>query len=338
MNRTVNVTLDVAKRESPDDVAAVIQQGENASLTIAASVVIDGEPFDLTGKTARFACIKPDGKSVLSDATVADAARGLVDYDVSSAVASVPGNISVAYFILADETGWSATTECMAIRVTRGIDVGNVVSSDEYQTIAKLVGEIERQRDEFGDGIKTANRLVEEARASAESQKSDFASAQAERDKTFNEAEQTRCIEETRRSSSESARANAELKRDASERERASSEQARAEAEENRANSERDRASAENKRNAAEKTRASEEAKRASAEDGRAAAEDKRIATFKAQLADWQEQVNASAVASLMSSVEFHINAVGDLECTLPASAGYAFALDDNGDLEVVAR
>ena len=163
MNRTVSVTLDVSKTEVPDEVTAVIQQGENASLTISAAVVNEGEVFDLTGKSAQFACVKPDGAVVLDDAEVTDAANGMVAYDVAASVAAAVGKITVAYFILSDDTGWAATTECMAIKVTQGIGSGDIESSDDYRTITKMLAEIKTTYDTYKsveDEVRNAADVV----------------------------------------------------------------------------------------------------------------------------------------------------------------------------------
>lgn len=66
-------------------------------------------------------------------------------------------------------------------------------------------------------------------------------------------------------------------------------------------------------------------------------AEAERKQTFIEQLEDWQRQVDVSAVASLMSSVSFGLSDDGDQIAYLPVNPGYAFRLNENNDLEVVA-
>lgn len=66
-------------------------------------------------------------------------------------------------------------------------------------------------------------------------------------------------------------------------------------------------------------------------------AEEERKQTFMEQLEDWQRQVDVSAVASLMSSVSFGLSDDGDQIAYLPVNPGYAFRLNENNDLEVVA-
>lgn len=66
-------------------------------------------------------------------------------------------------------------------------------------------------------------------------------------------------------------------------------------------------------------------------------AEEQRKQTFLEQLEDWQRQVDVSAVASLMSSVSFGLSDDGDQIAYLPVNPGYAFRLNENNDLEVVA-
>ena len=66
-------------------------------------------------------------------------------------------------------------------------------------------------------------------------------------------------------------------------------------------------------------------------------AEEERKQTFLEQLEDWQRQVDVSAVASLMASVSFGLSDDGDQIAYLPVNPGYAFRLNENNDLEVVA-
>lgn len=66
-------------------------------------------------------------------------------------------------------------------------------------------------------------------------------------------------------------------------------------------------------------------------------AEEQRKQTFIEQLEDWQRQVDVSAVASLMASVSFGLSDDGDQIAYLPVNPGYAFRLNENNDLEVVA-
>lgn len=150
MNRTVSVDLDINKLAAPNpsDPLAVIQQGENISLTIEATITANGDTFDLTGKTARFCAIKPDGTAVMDDAVVADAVGGIITYDVANSVAQAEGRITIAYFEISDGD-WVATTERMVIMVTKGINADTIISSDDFKTISKMLEEMQATYDTY---------------------------------------------------------------------------------------------------------------------------------------------------------------------------------------------
>ena len=123
--RVKYMSLDIGK-ENNNAERVTVQQGENVSLELDVDISAYGEPLDLTGKLARFKCLRPDGSEVTMPAEITDAENGLVRFVFREEICAVVGNIALAYFELYDDAGWTATTESFEIAVTKGVSADSV--------------------------------------------------------------------------------------------------------------------------------------------------------------------------------------------------------------------
>lgn len=143
-NRVEYLELDVNKENEVAE-TIVLQQGENISLTIEATITESGRYLPLAdGVNAYFLCAKPDGTNVIAKAEVASQSpTAVVSVDVPSSVCAAAGAIQLAYFMLNDpDTKWIMTTDAFQIQVTRGIDMGGIESTDDYQNLVAMQNEL----------------------------------------------------------------------------------------------------------------------------------------------------------------------------------------------------
>lgn len=143
-NRVERLDLDVNKENEVAEVI-VLQQGENISLTIEATVTESGRYLTLAdGVKAYFLCAKPDGTNVIAKAeVVAQSPTAVLSVDVPSSVCAAAGTIQLAYFMLNDPSSrWIMTTDAFQIQVTHGIDMGGVESTDDYQNLVAMLNEL----------------------------------------------------------------------------------------------------------------------------------------------------------------------------------------------------
>ena len=143
-NRVEYLDLDVNKENEVAE-TIVLQQGENISLTIEATITESGRYLPLAeGVSAYFLCAKPDGTNVIAKAEVlTKSPTAVVSVDVPSSVCAAAGAIQLAYFMLNDpDTKWIMTTDAFQIQVTRGIDMGGIESTDDYQNLVAMLNEL----------------------------------------------------------------------------------------------------------------------------------------------------------------------------------------------------
>lgn len=276
------ITLDTHKGPHGGEPVRV-RVGDKESCDIAATVTEGGRKKDLAGMRARFECLKPDGTRVLDTQCRVTEAESLVDYSLAPQVSAAPGEISLAYFSLADADGNKVdSTQSFVIVVERG--VGDIGSTDYINEVDAIIRLLESQRQAYDEAeaaraaAETARAAAEKSRESAESQRASAESARNAAEEERARDEETRRTDESGRVKAESARSAAEDEREKAEDSRASAEQLRAEAEKRRASDESSRTSAEGARAAAEKARATAEGARSSAEAERSASEGQRKA------------------------------------------------------------
>ena len=273
MIRTVQIDLDVAKVTNRVDEIAILQQGESEPISIEAAILMDGEPFDLTGASAVFICLRPD-KTWFEDGNVT-VGDGVLTYSVDAAVAKASGSIKLAYFAIMDADGHTHTTDNFVLKVAAGLTADDVTETDDYKTITELLAELQAQKEAF---------------AAAEKLRSD--------------AEAARATAESERSAAEKARESAEKKRSDAETGRVEAEQKRVSAESERVEAEKDRSTrfSESMASWASSYNAAEGARGTSY----AAAEAERDSQFEADMATWADQVQTL-------SDYFYIDEDGDL-------------------------
>lgn len=143
-NRVEYLELDVNKENEITELI-VVQQGENISLTIEATVTESGRNLELSdGTNAYFLCAKPDGTNVIAKAAVlATSPTAVVSVDVPSSVCAADGTIQLAYFMFSEPSSkWVMTTDAFQIVVTRGINMDGIESTDDYQNLVAMLDEL----------------------------------------------------------------------------------------------------------------------------------------------------------------------------------------------------
>ena len=165
MIRTVQIELDVAKVTNRVDEIAILQQGESEPISIEAAILMDGEPFDLTGASAVFICLRPD-KTWFEDGAVT-VGDGVLTYSVDAAVAKASGSIKLAYFAIMDADGHTHTTDNFVLKVAAGLTADEVIETDDYKTLTDLISDMEDVRDAYESVRDAAESATADASTAA---------------------------------------------------------------------------------------------------------------------------------------------------------------------------
>lgn len=164
--------LDLDLDKSPRIGARVrVRQGDKESCVIEASIFDAGAQADLSGKSARFCCLKPD-RTMVRDASC-EVSGNVVTHTLDQQVSAVAGLIQLAYFEVLDASGAVVdSTQAFSIEVEEGAEAGSSGVSQSYYS--------------------ELDALVEQYKQAIQQSQSDYASAEAARDQSFQQAEAAR--------------------------------------------------------------------------------------------------------------------------------------------------
>lgn len=189
---TFHLDLDLDK--SPRIGARVrVRQGDKESCVIEASVFDSGSQADLSGKSARFCCLKPD-KTMVRDASC-EVSGSTVTYTLDQQVSAVSGLIQLAYFEVLDADGAVVdSTQAFSIEVEEGAEAGSSgVSQSYYSELDALIDQYEQAIEQSKGDYEAAEASRQSAFDSAQQQRAtDFSSAQSSRDAAFQQAQTQR--------------------------------------------------------------------------------------------------------------------------------------------------
>lgn len=169
-----NFILDM-DRSKRDNNIAYARTGDIDSITIKASLVLNGAAYTPTGDNAFFECITPNGRSIRSAAVKSGST---VSVDVPSAAFQAAGVINVAYFKFesgeADNPTYVESTEPFAIVVREGIgdniDAGDYI--EEWRALADeleaIVSEVEQKAIQAEAAINEQKAEVDQLKAQAQ--------------------------------------------------------------------------------------------------------------------------------------------------------------------------
>lgn len=121
------ITLDTKKEAFP--VRITVRAGEKGSCAIKATITANGNPYDLTGCTARFECVKPDLTMVRDAATVSGST---ITYTMATEAMSAVGTIKTGYFAIIKGSTVVETTGNVCVKVLPSAEVSSVGLSGHY--------------------------------------------------------------------------------------------------------------------------------------------------------------------------------------------------------------
>ena len=165
--------LDLDLDKSPRIGARVrVRQGDKESCVITASVFDAGAQADLSGKSARFCCLKPD-RTMVRDASC-EVSGSAITYTLDQQVSAASGVIELAYFEVLDASGAVIdSTQAFTIDVEEGAEAGSSgVSEDYFSELDDLIARYEQ-------AIKQSQSDYEAAEAQRQT---DYEQAEAARD------------------------------------------------------------------------------------------------------------------------------------------------------------
>ena len=164
--------LDLDLDKSPRIGARVrVRQGDVESCVIEASVFDAGAQADLSGKSARFCCLKPD-RTMVRDASC-EINGNVITHTLDQQVSAAAGLIELAYFEVLDASGSVIdSTQAFTIEVEEGAEAGSSGVSQSYYS-------------ELDDLIARYEQAIKQSQ-------SDYEAAESARDQSFQQAEAAR--------------------------------------------------------------------------------------------------------------------------------------------------
>ena len=164
--------LDLDLDKSPRIGARVrVRQGDKESCVVEASVFDSGAQADLSGKSARFCCLKPD-RTMVRDASC-EINGNVITHTLDQQVSAASGVIELAYFEVLDASGSVVdSTQAFTIEVEEGAEAGSSgVSQSYYSELDALISQYEQ---------------------AIQQSQSDYEAAESARDQSFQQAEAAR--------------------------------------------------------------------------------------------------------------------------------------------------
>lgn len=200
-----SLRLDTSKQPAiPQAVRARV--GDAEGCVIAADIVRDGEPYDLTGLDVRFECLLPDGSAVRDSGVSVEGSR--VTYSVPIEVVAARGLVKTAYFRVARGTASIDSTESFVIDVKPGVRPCGVGVPDGCVPELDEALAAMRQQAGIAQGVAEDIERAESARSSAEAGRVKAETARASAESSRAAAEKLRASSEVERKSAESKRAS----------------------------------------------------------------------------------------------------------------------------------
>ena len=187
--------LDLDLDKSPRIGARVrVRQGDKESCVVEASIFDAGAQADLSGRSVRFCCLKPD-RTMVRDASCSISGN-VVTHTLDQQVSAVAGLIQLAYFEVLDASGAVVdSTQAFSIEVEEGAEAGSSgVSQSYYSELDALISQYEQ---------------------AIQQSQSDYASAEAARDQSFQQAEAARDAAQDANDERQSANDSAQSSNDA---------------------------------------------------------------------------------------------------------------------------
>lgn len=237
MHSIVIPKLQVDSDEWVDKV--FLRRGEGGLATIDATIMNNGQPYDLTGLAVTFYAYDPSGRNIYESARVTNGKEGKVSYTVSKRLTNMKGDIRVAYFEITSGNN-SITTQNIPMYVSENVDLSDEAAG-EYESafdallkqVQAVMGDVNKALNDVESAVGKTNAAIAAANKTAD----DFTKATNDAKAAESgrvSAEANRVIAETNRATAENERASREQERQANENRRITAEQARESAEQKR--------------------------------------------------------------------------------------------------------
>lgn len=150
------ITLDVAGRDVYKYVYA--KQGDTGSRSVCATILANGEKITPeAGATAKFRAVKPDGTSVLSDATVNSDGTITVEFPDQTLTAA---GVVTADIVLFGADGEALSTVSFKIEVEEAPVGSKAASDNDFLSLVSMVSKGNQVIDQFLVEIARLNNLV----------------------------------------------------------------------------------------------------------------------------------------------------------------------------------
>lgn len=163
----INLTLDINKSEgrfSSIERAITLRQTDAVAYAINASIQENGSILNLSDSTVRFYATKPDGSTLIEEATVTSPEDGVVFYTLPPNLTEFVGSVN-AYFRVTAHGGYSASTSNISFKIKQGAFL-EATGGDYAPDIDKVLAALEEQRVNHANAedVRTIewNHLVED--------------------------------------------------------------------------------------------------------------------------------------------------------------------------------
>lgn len=141
MDDYIILDLNKTREKFRSNKPTYVRQGEVDSAPLNVQIVLNGEPFDLTGCKVYFEAKRSDGKLFAESASITSAKNGFVAHAVPAGFMLAYGTTELAYFAVHTSDDAIITTETMDITTLPGICM--FADSDYIPYIERILVELE---------------------------------------------------------------------------------------------------------------------------------------------------------------------------------------------------
>lgn len=151
-----SINLDLKNRNYITDI--IVSQGDQLSNVFRFNLVQDSLPYDLTSLSVKAYFERPDKFTSFITGQLVDAAKGIVDVELTNQILNTPGVATCQVMIIGTENELLSSLK-LIFAVEKSINYSSIESTNEYNALVDALSNVQSIRNEFE--IVIANATVD---------------------------------------------------------------------------------------------------------------------------------------------------------------------------------
>ncbi|KLA35599.1 BppU family phage baseplate upper protein [Bacillus cereus] len=136
-----------------------LRQNDKVGLKLTVYLKENGRPKSLTDYAVKYEALNTAGKFIRDDATIVDAAKGIIEYVFSKEAVSTPGEWN-AYFVCEKNETERFSTQDIKLLLGRDVKQGNIKISNYISDFDKALEMVKGYQKQIDDANKRINELT----------------------------------------------------------------------------------------------------------------------------------------------------------------------------------